>query len=387
MSVTAKVLVLAVFLFAVSNQSFSKIGVSIKSISSFYTGEIEILVNLLKEYGNQKGWEILTNNQTLKKLSEDEVVEEAFETKRWGAIRELREKYDIEGIIRVIFSMDIRQGIGPYYVGKGKCIAQELMINEGGAFILEIESDSVGLPGEIPSIIGRSVEDLRLEVVRRVSVNVIEKLKNLGPGSLNSFSSDSMEISLLQLASRPAMDFFPYQNLKKEFITEITRFIETEENESITCAGVSNDEKVGAVCSYIVTDNASVVPLSSPWGQWQARGMIRTYESRIYLVDLVHKTVFRILICMSSKELPHPPKYSKKITACSFSPDWRFLAVVTETPKLFIWDIYSGKLLVVLDIDSQFTPVSVRFSTNGKFLVIEGKRGGNLFYKISSRGR
>ena len=83
----------------------------------------------------------------------------------------------------------------------------------------------------------------------------------------------------------------------------------------------------------------------------------RYYGSRIHLLDTKEGSEVNVFEC---HELGFGGQGTRKVIACAFATNWRYLIAVTGR-KVFIWDTQRGCLLDFLEVPQGVVPTSIEF--------------------------
>lgn len=133
----------------------------------------------------------------------------------------------------------------------------------------------------------------------------------------------------------------------------------TWRKEKVTCTARSPGGNMAAVGGYIIETNFHRKPE-------------RHYGSRIHILDTKEKREVNAFKC---HELGFGGYGTRKVIACSFATNWRYLIAVTGK-KVFMWDTQRGCLLDSLEIPRGVVPTSIEFRRiEGINTVVVGARG------------
>lgn len=274
------------------------------------------------------------------------------------------EKFAIKGLVAVYLSVDIVKGFAGYYTATAQ--ADIRFIDEQDARVESLTTFPMGSPGRPPSD-GLTQNSAAINAVQRAIDDVCAKL---GLELMDPATPRSVRLSLEGPTSVPSASI-----LKTTSVSDpsLSRFAVLEKQkwrgEDITCTAKAPAGALGAVGGYIIDTDFKRRPQ-------------RLYGSRIHLIDIHGQKEIVTFECHPVEKKSNREKGTKKILACMFVQNWRYLAAVTGN-NLLLWDTERGILQASLPLQSPIkkAKLSLSIKNESTYLVIETGRK-QIAYRI-----
>jgi hypothetical protein len=274
-------------------------------------------------------------------------------------------KFDIKGLAAIHLSADVRPGLADYFTATAH--ADVRFVSEQDAQVVSLTTTPMGAPGRPPSD-GLTENSALINAVQRA---VDDAAGKMGLEIMDPALPRSVQLELQGPTSPPAAD---WPRGKPEKDTSLGQFASLDDatwrKEEITCTAKAPGGALAAVAGYISDTDMHRRPP-------------RLYGSRIHLVDLEMKREITALDCHPVEKKTSREKGTKKVLACTFLDNWRYLVAVTGN-ALFMWDTERGVLLSSLDFASPLKSAALGFvrGEEGLYVLIDARGKSRLAYRI-----
>lgn len=322
---------------------------------TFLRGTEILFLNVLKENGFN-----IFDKERLDELRKDALVKAWLLHKGQHMLDEIARKYDTDILICGFLKTGSEHGISSYWVGTAH-LEVKVGSRRNAEVVEAIMSDPMGIPGYPGSLAVTEISAKDIAIKKSV-VNVLGKM---GVRNIPSYPDEPLEISLQQGTCTSSDIPHLEGDIDKEILKIVSQDTETWKRKNITCSALSQDKRVAAI--GILTVDIDL------------QRHLRIDTPSIKLFDVDRRKELRTL------EIPSDGKRykSKKNTACAFGPNWRFLAVATEHPKLFVWDTETGNILTWTPLTD--IPQFIGFTDGGDCIIVKTKGKENIAFQIKSR--
>ena len=306
--------------------------------------------------------------RTLDKMRKDEIFQAMIrgdETK----IPEIEKKYRVDVVVSTSGSAEACAGIGGYYLANSKIVMACLRTDEGILFDEAASESQTGFYG-MPEWVGLTETAARENALKAAVASVFDEagLPNVVPYPPQL----RIKLDVAECGRPEGAEFFPAHALSgKEAKALALDMVHTMgKRDKVSCAVLDTGKRMAAIGILSVDIDLQ-------------RGR-RLDTSELQIFDYRKRRHIKTFELPRDVKGVRSPK-SRKIVNCAFAPSGRFLAIVSEHPVFWIYDVWSGQMLVTQHLGRKAKPVATQFSRDCKYVLIETGRG-ERYLRLTSGG-
>lgn len=265
-------------------------------------------------------------------------------------------KFDIHGLVGVYLSAEVVPGLADYYSATAH--ADIRFVDNQTARVRTLSTPPMGIRGS-PTSDGLTRNSAAINAVQRAvdsacsltGFQIAEwtRAKSVDLDLVGPFPYAGDRLVLPEPQNERALwDLAALEN-------------QTWRKEEVTCTARSEGGSLAVIAGYIKDTDFRRRPQ-------------RLYGSRVHIVDTNTKKAKLILDCSPVEKKIREESNTKKVLACIFVKNWRYLCVATGN-YLFMWDVEKGREICKLPLCDEPMGMSISSDGTGSSILIQTRKG------------
>lgn len=336
-----------------------KMAVIVSKSPSLEENEKHTLQNIIADVFSSQGY-VNIDSKTYNKMLEDEITN-ALLLGNEAKINAIQQKYQVDVIADVTVNIESISAIAGYTMASASvsisCQRQDTAI----LFDQKVSQPQNGYYG-MPEWIGTTRESARKTALIAAVSDIFHQI---GITSVQMPLPPALKFELLP-TNKPANTYFDNAN---------NTINEKEAREFISSSSHGKWERYNITANQL-DKNGRILTVGITRQDIDLQRRRRLDTSSFAIFDHYKKRLLREFELPARVAGIRRPK-SKNIVDFSYAPGGRFLAIVSDHPVVWLYDILNGTILTQKPLD--IAPRSIQFSPDGQYLQIQGARKTSYF--------